>query len=102
LGNDNKLAQIAVDKGIPIFERTPWSNDEWYIDETLSPMLSWGEENSLLVVLLPPPVQVARACQVNDSLLFLLNEQNEVIGFQLNQITREEKSTIRLAAPLKP
>jgi hypothetical protein len=95
-----ELADIDIDRGTPIFERTLWSDDERYVDETLMPTLSWGEQNSLLVVLVSPPVRVARTCLVDSSLVFLLNEQNEIIGFRLNQITREEKSTIRWASPL--
>jgi hypothetical protein len=88
-------------KGIPIFARADWSNNERYIDEHLQPMLSWEGPDNLLVVFTPTPVQVTQTCQVDASLMFLLNEQSEVIGFRLDQVTSEEKRTIRWAAPLR-
>ncbi|GLV58223.1 hypothetical protein KDH_50560 [Dictyobacter sp. S3.2.2.5] len=89
----------ASSEGRPIFARTAWRNDERYIDERLQPTQSWVEHGSLLVVFPLPPVQTTQICQVDDSLAFLLNEQNEVIGFRLDHITSEEKRTIRWAAP---
>lgn len=93
------LATLTSETGVPIFERGLWSDDEHYADERLQPISTWERQNDLLMVFTSQPAQVTKACLVDDSLAFLLNEQNEIIGFQLNQITREEKRTIRWASP---
>ena len=95
------LATLASETGIPVFESTRWGDDDRYIDENLQPILSWEEPSDLLVVFGPSPVQITRACSVDASLAFLFNEQDEIVGVRLNQITHEEKRTIRLATPLK-
>ncbi|MGH2511005.1 MAG: hypothetical protein ACRDHZ_26885 [Ktedonobacteraceae bacterium] len=97
---DVDLASPTSELGIPIFARTPWNNDELYVDEHLQPTLSWEEQSSLLVVFASPPIQITRTCLVDDSFAFLLNEQDEIIGFQLNQITPEERRMMRWASPL--
>jgi hypothetical protein len=86
-------------KGIPIFDRTAWQEEEYYIDERLQPMLSWQEYNSVGVVFASMPVQVAQVCEIDASLMFLLDEQNQVIGFRINNLTKDEKHTLRWAAP---
>ncbi|HEU5375400.1 MAG TPA: hypothetical protein VFV38_08180 [Ktedonobacteraceae bacterium] len=93
------VATLTSETGIPVFERTLWNNGERYADERLQPTPSWEGQSGLLVMFVPVPALIIRACLVDKSLMFLLDERDEIIGFQLNQITREEKRTIRWAAP---
>ncbi len=102
-----ELTSIAEQRGVPIFERTLWKDDEEFVDgdfvydnfvdEQFSPVLSWTEQNNLLVVWQTPPVQVAKTCSIDESLTLLFNEQEELVGCQVNKITREEKAMLRRA-----
>ncbi len=96
---DVDLTVLPSETGIPVFERAPWKKDETYLDEHFQPTLSWDEQSNLLVAFVLAPIQVTKLCLVDDTLTFFLNAQEEIIGFQLNHITNEEKRTIRWAAP---
>lgn len=99
--SDVEPATLASETGIPVFERTLWSDDDRYVDENLQTIPSWEGQSNLLVVFGSSPVQITRACLVDASLTFLFNEQDEVTGFWLNQVTQEEKRIIHFATLLK-